>query len=173
MHDLLDNKVCIVTGAGRGIGKEIATLFASEGAKVIVNDCDAGSADQWVSESPYPDRFDTRYFDITDENSVKKEILDIKKKYGHIDVLVNNAGIEYNELIGMISRTNMEKMFNVNVFGMINMIQIVSRIMSRNENGGSIINISSLVGIRGNAGQLVYSATKGAVISMTKSWAKE
>ena len=72
-----------------------------------------------------------------------------------------------------ISRENMEKMFRVNVYGTIEMIQAVSRIMARNENGGSIINISSMVGVRGNPGQLVYSATKGAVIAVTKSAAKE
>lgn len=173
MHGLLNDKICIVTGSGRGIGKEIAQLFASEGATVIVNERDVGLADQWVKESSYKDQFDIRYFDITDEATTKTVILDIKKKYGHIDVLVNNAGVEFNELIGMISRENMEKMFNVNVYGMINMVQIVSRVMSRNPNGGSIINISSMVGLRGNAGQLVYSATKGAVIALTKSAAKE
>lgn len=173
MNGLLNDKVCIVTGSGRGIGKEIAQLFASEGAIVVINEKDIGIADQWVNESPNKDRFDIKYFDITDEGAAKKAILEVKKKYGHIDVLVNNAGVEFNELIGMISRENMEKMFNVNVYGMINMIQIVSRIMSRNPNGGSIINISSMVGMRGNAGQLVYSATKGAVIALTKSAAKE
>ncbi len=173
MHGLLNDKVCIITGAGRGIGKEIALLFASEGATVIVIERNVGSADEWVAASPYPERFDVRYLDITDEATVKAAILDVKKKHGHVDVLVNNAGVEFNELIGMISHENMEKMFNVNVFGMINMIQIVSRVMSRNPNGGSIINISSMVGLRGNAGQLVYSATKGAVISLTKSAAKE
>ena len=111
--------------------------------------------------------------DIADAASVQKNVISIKKQFGHIDILVNNAGVEFNELIGMISHENMEKMFRVNVFGMIEMIQTVSRIMARNENGGSIINISSMVGLRGNAGQLVYSATKGAVIALTKSAAKE
>ena len=164
MHGLLNGKVSIVTGAGRGIGKEIAQLFASEGSIVVVNEKKVGSADEWVAESPYKEKLEIKYFDITDENAAKAAI---------IDILVNNAGVEFNELIGMISRENMEKMFNVNVFGMINMIQIVSRIMSRNPYGGSIINISSMVGLRGNAGQLVYSATKGAVIALTKSAAKE
>lgn len=173
MSGLLDNKVCIITGAGRGIGKAIALLFASEGASVIINELVEGSADEWVAQSQYRDQLDCRYFDITDEAVVKAAVLAIKQEYGHIDVLVNNAGVEFNELIGMISRSNMEKMFNVNVYGTINMIQIVSRVMSRNPNGGSIINISSMVGLRGNAGQLVYSATKGAVIAITKSAAKE
>lgn len=173
MHGLLSDKVCIITGSSRGIGKEIAQLFASEGATVIVNAKNVGSADEWIAENPYKEQLDVEYFDITDEVVAKAAVLQIKKKYGHIDVLVNNAGVEFNELIGMISRENMEKMFSVNVYGMINMIQLVSRVMSRNENGGSIINISSLVGLRGNAGQLVYSATKGAVIALTKSAAKE
>lgn len=173
MHNLLKDKVCIVTGSARGIGREIATLFAEEGAQVIINDAREGSADEWIAESPLKEHLTAMYFDITDESAVKENIMAIKKQFGHIDVLVNNAGVEFNELLGMISRPNMEKMFNVNVFGMINMIQVVSRIMSRNENGGSIINISSMVGLRGNPGQLVYSATKGAVVALTKSAAKE
>lgn len=173
MADLLKDKVCIITGSARGIGKEIAILFAEEGATVIVNDASVGEADRWIEASPLKDSFDAVYFDIIDPEVVRKNVMSIKKKYGHIDVLVNNAGTEFNELIGMISRENMEKMFRVNVYGTIEMLQTVSRVMSRNSNGGSIINISSMVGLRGNAGQLVYSATKGAVIALTKSAAKE
>lgn len=169
---LLSGKVCIVTGSARGIGKEIATLFAEEGADVVINGRAEGSA-VWVEESELKEHLYPYYFDITDSASVSKNIMAIKKQFGHIDVLVNNAGVEFNELIGMISRENMEKMFNVNVFGTIEMLQTVSRVMERNENGGSIINISSMVGMRGNRGQLVYSATKGAVIALTKSAAKE
>lgn len=170
---LLDGKVCIITGAARGIGKAIALLFAQEGAHVVVNDISAGTADEWIAQSRFRDRLEARYFDITDVSAVRAQVLDIKKTYGRIDVLVNNAGVEFNELIGMISQANMEKMFRVNVFGTVNMLQAVSRVMRKNENGGSIINISSMVGLRGNAGQLVYSATKGAVIALTRSAAKE
>ena len=173
MSELLKNKVCIVTGSVRGIGKEIALLFASEGADVIVNGTRLGSADKWINVSKNREQLHPYYFDITDSAAVRQNVMAIKKQFGHIDVLVNNAGVEFNELIGMISRENMEKMFKVNVYGTIEMIQAVSRIMSRNENGGSIINISSMVGLRGNSGQLVYSATKGAVIALTKSAAKE
>lgn len=173
MGELLKNKVCIITGSARGIGRAIAELYASEGADVIVNGTRPGSADEWIENSEYRECFHPYYFDITDSSAVRQNVMAIKKQFGHIDVLVNNAGVEFNELIGMISRDNMEKMFNVNVYGTIEMIQAVSRIMSRNENGGSIINISSMVGLRGNAGQLVYSATKGAVIALTKSAAKE
>lgn len=173
MGELLYGKVCIVTGSARGIGKSIAETFVAEGAEVIINDARIGSADEWIEHSVYQEHLHPFYFDITDSSVVRQNVMDIKKKFGHIDVLVNNAGVEFNELIGMISRENMEKMFNVNVYGTIEMIQTVSRIMARNENGGSIINISSMVGLRGNPGQLVYSATKGAVIALTKSAAKE
>ena len=172
MEGLLDNKVCIITGASRGIGKEIAELFAAQGAIVIVNSSSDGSADAWISNSKYKENLHTYYFDITDNREICKSILLIKNKFEHIDVLINNAGIEYNELIGMISEEHMDKMFKVNVYGTIHMIQAVSRIMSRT-GGGSIINISSVVGLRGNRGQLAYSATKGAVIAVTKSAAKE
>lgn len=175
MEGLLENKVCIITGAGRGIGQAIAQLFAEQGAVVYANDLREGCMDSWAEEKnrQVGDRIRPVYFDITDEGQVKEAVLQIKKKSGHIDVLVNNAGIEFNEIVGMISSSNMEKMFRVNVFGTINMLQMVSRVMGRQDNGGSIINISSMVGLRGNAGQLVYSATKGAVISLTKSAAKE
>lgn len=170
---LLSEKVCIITGAAQGIGKEIAILFAEEGAEVIINDAREGAADDWVKDHSLSKQLHPYYFDITDSEAVRKNVMDIKKTFGHIDVLVNNAGIEFNELIGMISKDNMEKMFNVNVFGAIEMLQTVSRVMARNEKGGSIINISSMVGLRGNRGQLVYSATKGAIIALTKSAAKE
>lgn len=173
MGELLKNKVCIITGSSRGIGRAIAELYAAEGADVIVNGTRSGSADDWIERSDQRNRLHPFYFDITDSKAVRQNVMAIKKQFGQIDVLVNNAGVEFNELIGMISRDNMEKMFRVNVYGAIEMLQTVSRIMSRNENGGSIINISSMVGLRGNAGQLVYSATKGAVIALTKSAAKE
>lgn len=173
MDGMLKDKVCIITGSTRGIGKETAILFASQGADVVVNGTIEGSIDKWIQKNEYREKLHPYYFDISDSNQVRQNVMTIKKRFGHIDILVNNAAVEFNELIGMISRENMEKMFKVNVYGMIEMIQAVSRIIGHNENGGSIINISSLVGIRGNPGQLVYSATKGAVIAITKSAAKE
>ena len=173
--DLLENKVCIVTGGSRGIGKAICQVFAQNGAIVYAVATREGSVEEWS------DRFNNSvsgevrplYFDISDEKAVKDGVMQIKKACGQIDGLVNNAGVEFNELIGMINRDNMEKMFSVNVYGTINMLQIVSRIMGRQKTGGSIVNITSMTALRGNKGQLVYSATKGAVISLTKSAAKE
>ncbi len=174
-YGLLANKVIIVTGAGRGIGQAMATLFAQNGAIVYATDVREGSIEEWdelVNQS-VKGEIRSLYFDISNETEAKNAVMQVKKACGHIDGLVNNAGVEFNELIGMISRQNMEKMFAVNVYGAINMLQIVSRIMGRQATGGSIVNIASMTALRGNRGQLVYSATKGAVVSMTKSAAKE
>lgn len=167
---LLIGKVALVTGASRGIGKAIAQSFAKEGAHVYAISRNKNDIIQWVHDHEAYSSIHAISLDITDNISMKNLILDIRKKYGKLDILVNNAGVEYNELIGMISKEHMEKMFSTNVYAVIELIQYASRIMI---NGGSIINISSIVGLRGNVGQLVYSATKGAVIAITKSAAKE
>lgn len=174
-NNLLEGKVIIVTGAGRGIGQAMATVFALNGATVYANDVREGTIETWAEaiNGTLTGAIRPLYFDICSETEVKTAVMQIKKECGHIDGLVNNAGVEFNELIGMISHENMEKMFRVNVFGTINMLQIVSRIMGRQETGGSIVNIASMTALRGNRGQLVYSATKGAVVSLTKSAAKE
>ncbi len=174
-QELLTGKVILVTGAGRGIGQAMATVFAQNGAVVYANDVRLGAVEAWCEEvnAAGPGQVRPLYFDICSEQEAKAAVMQVKKEHGHIDGLVNNAGVEFNELIGMISRTNMEKMFSVNVFGTINMLQIVSRVMARQQNGGSIVNIASMTALRGNRGQLVYSATKGAVVSLTKSAAKE
>lgn len=175
MNELLKDKVVIVTGAGRGIGQAIATLFAENGAVVYANDIREDLFADWVGEVNNKAAGEVRplVFDITSEAEARTAVMKVKKECGRIDGLVNNAGVEFNELIGMISRDNMEKMFNVNVFGTINLLQLVSRIMGRQPEGGSIVNIASMTALRGNRGQLVYSATKGAVVSLTKSAAKE
>ena len=174
-YGMLKDKVIIVTGAGRGIGQAMATVFAQNGAIVYATDVRQGSVEEWNAEVNADAEGEIRslYFDISSEKEAAAAVMQVKKACGHIDGLVNNAGVEFNELIGMIGRDNMEKMFAVNVYGTINMLQIVSRIMGRQENGGSIVNIASMTALRGNRGQLVYSATKGAVVSLTKSAAKE
>lgn len=165
---MLEGKIALITGASRGIGKSIAQLFVKEGATVYAVSRNKEDILAWCKE-----KYSTIIpisLDITDEKAVKKCIMDIRRESSRLDILVNNAGVEYNELIGMISKDHMEAMFATNVYATIELIQYVSRIM---KNGGSIINISSKVGMRGNKGQLVYSATKGAVIALTKSAAKE
>jgi 3-oxoacyl-[acyl-carrier protein] reductase len=153
----------------------MATVFARQGAIVYANDVREGTVEAWAGqiEEELPGGIRPLYFDICSEAEVKAAVMQIKRACGHIDGLVNNAGVEFNELIGMINPEHMETMFRVNVFGTIQMLQTVSRIMGRQENGGSIVNIASMTALRGNRGQLVYSATKGAVVALTKSAAKE
>lgn len=172
---MLKGKVCVVTGGSRGIGRAITQVFSENGAIVYAIATKPGLIEEWSEDFNQRVSGEIRplYLDITNEKVVREAMLQVKRSCGHIDGLVNNAGVEFNELIGMISQDNMEKMFSVNVYGMIYMIQIVSRIMGRQKRGGSIVNITSMTALRGNKGQLVYSATKGAVISLTKSAAKE
>lgn len=162
--NLLQDKVCIITGAAQGIGRQIARQFADDGA--IVYACDR---QDFTSDN---DRIRPLVMDVTDAGSVKAAFMQIYKAEGRIDCLVNNAGIVYNRKIGMIIREETERMFLVNVIAVLEMIQLVSRLMARN-GGGSIVNIASVTAVLGSPGQVAYSATKGAIISMTKSAAKE
>ena len=172
--NLLHGKVCLVTGASRGIGKSIAESFAQNGAVVYANALETDIIDDWAVEvsSRYTTQVQPIYFDITDGAACKNAIMCIKKEQTKLDVLVNNAGLGYNELIGMISIDKMREIFEVNVFGLTNLLQLAARIMGRQQSG-SIINISSTVGRKGNPGQLAYAASKGAVIALTRSAAKE
>lgn len=162
--NLLQDKVCIITGAAQGIGKQIARQFADDGAVVYACDRQDFTSDD--------DRIRPLVMDVTDAGSVKAAFMQIYKAEGRIDCLVNNAGIVYNRKIGMIVREETERMFLVNVIAVLEMIQLVSRLMARN-GGGSIVNIASVTAVLGSPGQVAYSATKGAIISMTKSAAKE
>ncbi len=169
---LLDGKVCLVTGASRGIGAATIRRFAEEGAIVYANARTEGCIDERCKDlsAQYKTEIIPLYFDVREEPDSKKAILQIKKERGKLDVLVNNAGIMKDALIGMISRQLMQEIYETNVFGVMNMLQLAVRIMPKDS---SIINLSSIVGIEGNPGQLVYSATKGAVAAMTKTAAKE
>ncbi len=164
MSQLLENKVCIITGAAQGIGRQIAEQFAADGA--IVYACDR---QEFTSDNT---NIHPIVLDITDAASVKTAFMQIFKTEGRIDCLVNNAGIVYNRKIGMITREETERMFLVNVIAAMELLQLVSRLMARN-GGGSIVNIASVTAVLGSPGQVAYSATKGAIISMTKSAAKE
>lgn len=162
MERLLENKVCIITGAGRGIGKVIAEQFVADGAIVYVNDLNLPEVE---GAKPIA-------FDVTDSNALKAGLMQVYKAEGRIDCIVNNAAIIQNQKLGMVTKQLLEKMYAVNVFAVIDMIQIASRLMART-GGGCFVNMASVTGVVGSPGQVAYSSTKGAVITITKSAAKE
>ncbi len=172
--DTQTRRVALVTGGGRGIGRAIAERFASDGAVVYVNDLASGDMDSWAADCA--SRNNTRVvpvcFDVTDSSALKAGLMSVYKSEGRIDCVVNNAAIISNKKLGMIVRSDMERMFSVNVLAVIDMIQTASRLMVRG-GGGCFVNIASITGVVGSPGQVAYSATKGAVISLTKSAAKE
>lgn len=174
MSGMLENKVCLVTGTSRGIGKAVAEHFSYEGAVVYANARREGSLDVWADDLSRRTGCPVVpvYFDVTDTQAAARAFSRIRREQGRLEVLVNNAGVTGNELIGMIRESTVQTLFATNVFAVIQILQLAARIM-RLQKGGSIINMSSIIGVEGNAGEMVYSGTKGAVISMTKSAAKE
>lgn len=162
MSKLLEDKVCIITGAGRGIGKVIAEQFIADGAIVYVNDL----------QKPEIEGAKSICFDVTDSAALKDSLIQVYKAEGRIDCIVNNAAIIQNQKLGMVTKQLLEKMYAVNVFAVIDMIQIASRLMART-GGGCFVNMASVTGVVGSPGQVAYSSTKGAVITITKSAAKE
>lgn len=172
--ELLKDKICMVTGSSRGIGFEITKTLALAGGIVYANARKVGCLELLCEEieAQGTGKIIPQYFDITDLKASKSAIMQIKKENGRLDVLVNNAGMMKDALIGMIPHELIKDTFEVNVFGMMELIQLATKIMVR-QKSGSIINMASIVGANGNAGQMVYSASKGAVIALTKTAAKE
>lgn len=162
MERLLNNKVALITGAGRGIGRVIAEQFIADGAIVYANDLNEFEIDGAKIIC----------FDVTDSAALKAGLMSIYKAEGRIDIVVNNAAIIQNQKLGMVTKPLLEKMYSVNVFAVIDMIQIASRLMARN-GGGCFVNMASVTAVLGSPGQVAYSSTKGAVITLTKSSAKE
>ena len=166
---MLQGKVALITGAGAGIGKATTQLFAQNGAIVYAVDI---KGLEWVADSNFQQNIIPLELNICDFQTVKEAVIRIKKEQGKIDILANIAGLISYEFMSMIDFDKFRMMLEVNVVALINLMQLTSRLMARQHNG-SIINMASMVGVKGAKGQLSYSASKGAVIAATKSAAKE
>ncbi|MBI2312404.1 MAG: 3-oxoacyl-ACP reductase FabG [Betaproteobacteria bacterium] len=169
----LRDKVCIITGAGRGIGRGIALGFAREGAKVIGCDINQGWIDDPVKEIRAGGGEAAGFrVDVTDSGAVGAMVKAVKEKYGRIDVLVNNAGIVMDAQIKSMTEEQWGRVIAVNLTGTYNCTRAVVDTMIA-QRAGAILNVSSIVGLYGNFGQTNYAATKFGVIGMMKSWARE
>ncbi|MEI7616590.1 MAG: 3-oxoacyl-[acyl-carrier-protein] reductase [Actinomycetota bacterium] len=171
----LNGKVCIITGGGRGIGKEICSYFLKEGAVVCIFDLNEAEALNTIEQ------FDKQYgnarsafylVDVTSAQSVENAVEEIIKKFERIDILVNNAGITSDNLVLRMDIDEWKKVIDINLTGTFICSKYVSRYMLK-QKSGRIINMSSVIGIKGNAGQSNYSASKAGVIGLTKSMARE
>jgi len=169
----LENKNAIVTGSARGIGKAIAMKLAEEGANVVIVDVNLEEAEKTSKEIQNMGRKSfAMKVNVADYNEVESLINKTKEELGSIDILVNNAGITKDNLILKMSVEDFEQVIDINLKGVYNGIKAVYPIMMR-QKSGKIINIASIIGIIGNAGQANYSASKAGVIALTKTAAKE
>ena len=166
----MEKKVAVVTGASRGIGRQIAISMAKEGAVVIVNY--NGSAAKAEQAKSYGVQALVVAGDVTDPNTAVRTFDETIRTFGRVDILVNNAGITKDNLIMKMSEEEFDKVIEVNLKGAFNCIKHVSRQMLK-QKSGRIINISSVSGVMGNAGQANYCASKAGVIGLTKSVARE
>lgn len=161
---MLKGKIALVTGGARGIGKEIVLKFAENGATVISGDLiDPDYSHENVSHVK---------LNVTDRENIKEVAAQLKEKYGKLDILVNNAGITRDSLLQRMKEQDWDLVVDINLKGVYNVMQGMVSLLLKS-NGASVINMASVVGLDGNAGQTNYSATKGGVIAMAKTWAKE
>lgn len=171
---LLEGKVALITGAGRGIGKAVAMRFAEQGADIAftdleLNDVVLATATQLEQFGTCVKVYASDASDFEQSHAVVEQII---ADFGRIDILVNNAGITKDGLMLRMTEAQWDDVINVNLKSAFNFVHAVTPIMSR-QRGGSIINMSSVVGVSGNAGQCNYSASKAGMIGLTKSIAKE
>lgn len=171
---MLNEKVALVTGAGRGIGRAIAIKLAEEGAFVVVNyNGSKEKALETVEEIKKAGGDAVIYgCNVADFDACGEMITALVKEYGHIDILVNNAGITKDNLLMKMSEEDFDRVIDVNLKGCFNTMRHVSRQLLK-QKGGKIINISSVTGVMGNPGQANYCASKAGVIGLTKSAARE
>ena len=168
---LLENKVALITGASRGIGKAIALNFAAEGADIAFTDLKI--SEETVSElEAFGVKVRAYVSNAADFADAHDTVAKIMEDFGRIDVLVNNAGITRDGLMLRMDEAQWDAVLTVNLKSAFNFIHAVTPVMAR-QRGGSIINMSSVVGVSGNAGQCNYSASKAGLIGLAKSIAKE
>ena len=170
----MENKVALVTGGSRGIGKACALELAKSGYSIAVSYAgNEEAANKTIEElKDFNVKAKAYKFDVSDKNACAKAIEDIMTEFGRIDVLVNNAGITRDGLFMRMNSDNWEAVINTNLNSVFYMSNPVVRIMMK-QRSGCIINMSSIVGVYGNAGQANYSAAKAGLIGFTKSLAKE
>lgn len=171
---MLTGKIAVVTGAARGIGRAIALALAEEGAEVVINYHHSEEKSMAVKEEieARGGKAAVMQCDVSDYESCEKFVSAVAEMYGHIDIWVNNAGITKDQLLMRMSEEAFDEVIETNLKGTFQCMRFVSRIMVK-QRCGRIINLSSVVGIAGNAGQVNYAASKAGVIGMTKSAAKE
>ena len=171
---LLDNKVAIVTGASRGIGRAVALALAQAGAKVVINYAGNAAAAREVEEQITAIGGEALVVqaDVAKLESVEDLVKQAIEKFGRIDILVNNAGITRDNLLMRMKEEDWDAVINTNLKGIFNCTKTIARVMMK-QRSGKIINMSSVVGVTGNAGQANYAAAKAGVIGFTKSMAKE
>ena len=171
---MLTGKVALVTGAGRGIGAEIARALAKEGAAVIVNYCGSKEKAEALAEEINAGGGSGEAYrcDVSDLTACGEMIQELIQKYGRIDILVNNAGITRDGLLAKMSEEDFDRVIDTNLKGAFNTIRHMTRWFLK-QRSGKIINLSSVSGIMGNPGQANYSASKAGVIGLTKSAARE
>ena len=169
----LDGKTAIVTGAAQGIGKEIACSLAKEGANVVVSDIDIEHAEQTAAEIKKMGR---KTLVIKADVSVPEEAANIVEetidKLGGLDILINNAGITRDGFVLRMKSEDWDKVLAINLKGTFNCIKAAAKVMLK-QRKGRIVNMASIIGLIGNAGQANYAASKAGVIALTKSCAKE
>lgn len=171
----LVDKVAVVTGASRGIGLACAQQLAQAGATVVLlsrSEASLQAAEAEIRAAVPEARLQLVPCDVADPASVRDAFQAVFKAHKKLHVLVANAGVLDDALIGMVSRDQIDRTFGINTFGTLYCAQYASRLMARS-GGGSIINISSIIGRTGNVGQAVYAGSKAAVIGITQSLAKE